>query len=190
MQTITKTYEVFPFKELSKEVQKRVISTRRDINIHDEWSQEVIENWKEKLQVMGFFSPTIYFRGFGSQGDGACFDAIPDLVMLAKYLGIETGEVESSIYNHSLSGEIVKVGSSNIYSHENTRDFQLLLDEALSPALLSFEEKGEELRERVCKEIYKELEEEYDGLTSDEAIIDTLEVNEYLFLKDGTLFTE
>jgi hypothetical protein len=46
----------------------------------------------------------------------------------------------------------------------------------------------EETRHNFCREIYRALETEYDYLTSEEAIIETIEANEYEFTEDGELY--
>jgi hypothetical protein len=55
----------------------------------------------------------------------------------------------------------------------------------LGTLLKKFEVDANELRKNLSNEIYRELEEEYDGLTSDESVIEALEANYYEFDEDG-----
>jgi hypothetical protein len=73
MRTIQTT--VYRFSELSEEAKEKSIETNRDINCGDSfWSECVIEDAKEQAKTIGIDIDHIYYSGFSSQGDGACFD--------------------------------------------------------------------------------------------------------------------
>ena len=55
----------------------------------------------------------------------------------------------------------------------------------LDDLLNKFERDTNQLRKDLSNEIYRELEKDYDSLTSDESIIDTITANEYEFDEDG-----
>lgn len=55
----------------------------------------------------------------------------------------------------------------------------------LNDLLNKFEKDADELRKNLSNEIYRELEKEYDGLTSDESVIEALEANDYEFDESG-----
>jgi hypothetical protein len=74
-----KEITVYGFAELTGDVQKNVVDHFRDINIDYEWWNCLYDDWNTKLEEYGFTTPKIYFSGFYSQGDGACFDAGIDL---------------------------------------------------------------------------------------------------------------
>jgi hypothetical protein len=57
----------------------------------------------------------------------------------------------------------------------------------LDDLLNKFEKDADELRKDLSNEIYKDLEKEYDYLNSDEAVIETLEANDYEFDEDGDI---
>ncbi len=75
MRTVTKEYGIYFFDELPEELQKEVIAERSDYYVQDEWWDSTYENWKYKLEMMGFENIDISFSGFSSQGDGASFTA-------------------------------------------------------------------------------------------------------------------
>ena len=90
---------------------------------------------------------------------------------------------------------ISKTSFANHYSHEKTRyvdfdsiamDRQTNIHNALSELCQTIEAKRLEL----SREIYKDLESTYDSLTSDEQIIETIELNDYTFTEDGKLENE
>jgi elongation factor P hydroxylase len=72
----TVSINLYTFEELAHEVQKKVVERERSINVEDSyWYEPIIEDWTEELQQRGFEQVKILFCGFGSQGDGACFEA-------------------------------------------------------------------------------------------------------------------
>jgi hypothetical protein len=81
MKTITK--KVYSYKELielekQKKVSKAVIERVRNKLqefIHEDWCDDIVENWKSALDQIGFCDAEIAFSGFCSQGDGASFTA-------------------------------------------------------------------------------------------------------------------
>ena len=80
------------------------------------------------------------------------------------------------------------------YSHE--KSVTLFVDWELDEpptqeqqeALESLERTIEQDRLAWCKKIYRALKEEYEYLTSDECIAESLEANELEFMEDGTRF--
>lgn len=71
--TVKKTYKTF--EELTKEEQKKQIEKNRDINTDHGWSDFLVGDFKDKLKKLGFYEIKVYWSGFNSQGDGACFEA-------------------------------------------------------------------------------------------------------------------
>jgi hypothetical protein len=57
------------------------------------------------------------------------------------------------------------------------------LDELLS----RFEKDADSLRENLSNEIYRDLEKDYESLTSDESVSETLKINDYEFDEDGEM---
>ena len=142
-ETIIKTY--LQFSELTDKQKEKIIDKNYDINVSDEfWYEYLHEEFENKLKSLGFYKIEIYFSGFSSQGDGACFSA--------KH---KRGDVDTS----------------GRYSHSNTMrsDNDLIL----------------KVGRRLADKYYRQLNKEYDRLTSDQAIIETIENNEIEFDKDN-----
>lgn len=79
---------------------------------------------------------------------------------------------------------------SHHYSHENTCGVECDSDwqretPALQKLLNDFEKDVEELRYKICKAIYKDLEKEYYYQTSEEVLADFASANEYTFTIRG-----
>ena len=199
METITREYKVFQFNELSEEAQEKAIEDFRNDRVqydNDFVFEFTLDDWKEKLEKLGFTDPKIYFSGFWSQGDGACFESDCDLVEIIKHLPtkdkykrlmpfIEEGTVYCSIYSNSYSTH---------YSHGRTRSIDLEFpfwndNHPRATALCKeLQEDLEEFRYDLCFDLYKELEQAWDYHVSDECIREDIEANEYTFFEDGKMF--
>ena len=72
----TISINLYTFEELVPTVQKKVLERERFINVLDAfWYEPIIDDWALELEKRGFEQVRILFSGFGSQGDGACFEA-------------------------------------------------------------------------------------------------------------------
>lgn len=209
METITKTYKVYEFDELDPKTRERVVDKFRDINTDYYWSEVTIWDQKDELKKFGFDAVEIYFTGFWSQGDGACFVGNLDNEGLLKFL-TESKELSKyprlvrAIKNDTIYVNI-KITHTDRYCHENSTtiaDYTEMQDNSeLSGKLLedytkwyeSFDARGPQ-NESIgwyydkCREFYSQLQDEYDFRTNDDSVIDTIRANEYQFLEDGTLF--
>jgi hypothetical protein len=196
METITREYKVYKFEELEESAQQKALEKLSDINVdYDWWDCEVDYFQSDKLKEIGFEDAKIQFSGFCSQGDGACFDARINLEKIIKHLNdkrfnrllplIKEGYVSMAIERNSFGYH---------YSHERTRYVSLSCDlsekytrlNRLASLLLDY---VEELRLDLSHEIYTSLEKDYYYLTSEEAIKETIEANEYTFLESGKIFS-
>ena len=191
------TITLYSFNELPSEVQEKVIEDNRNINLDHNWYDFIYDNWKEKLTAFGFINPEIYFSGFYSQGDGACFDADIDLETVLKNAPEEYKKL--ILANNYIEFIISSYGMSNIYSHEQTKkiDFSITKDHKLikintgfSTILEKFLNWLESKRIEFCQQIYKDLQESYEYLTSDEAVKNTIIANEYTFEINGSMRNE
>ncbi len=96
MKAITKHINIYSLKELveleAKGEMKRACQKAREwlqegATGHDNWwCEHTIETWESALKQLGFNDPKIWFSGFWSQGDGACFDATVDIEVLVGVL--------------------------------------------------------------------------------------------------------
>lgn len=188
MKVITEVYNVFSFDELSKESQEKAIEKLRDINVdYDGWHDCVIEDEQSRLEELGYNNVKIGYRGFWSQGDGAHFTATVDI---AKFL--KTHKLVSKyrkVYKESDNCTIT-IKHRGHYEHEMcmyTDSEAYGMSEAVEDELVKLEEYIINEARDEARKIYKMLEKEYDYLTSDEAIIETIKCNEYTFLENGTM---
>jgi hypothetical protein len=183
--------KLYKFKELPKNIQERVIERNRDINVDfPNWCDFVLDEWKEKLESMGYSEINIEYSGFGSQGDGANFTGKIHSSDMVKALAHKK-------YRHlkqlELYAEIESVNSH--YCHSRTKRLHVYCDdldgrghERCCRLLDEFEADLEEQRRTVSESIYNALEQAYCGLVSDESVKDTLIVNEFEFTEEGDLY--
>lgn len=195
MRTITKEIKIFTLEE----VFEQAVENHRYINVEDiDWYDCIIFEWKEKLKKIGFINPEIFFDGFGSQGDGACFtcDGI-DVTKLAEHLVMNrfiTGKEKKRLIQLSDSFSLKIRGRGTIYSHKRTKyidletDLSFFFNKKDTDLVVKTREIAEKLRLDLCDKIYKDLETEYEYLTSDDSVADTLRANEYEFDEEGYIY--
>lgn len=183
--------KLYKFNELRQDIQSQVIERLRNINVdYSEWFDFVYNEWYKKLNGLGFEDCQIYFSGFWSQGDGASF--IGKITDFSKFLkDSKYLKLRKLIKNESIElyGTIETI--NNHYEHKNTKRFSLSCDEIeeigedIDPLINELESEIESKRKDLCDEIYKELEDVYWSLVSDESVRETLVATESEFLEGG-----
>ena len=215
---------VYTFDELSESAKDKARQWIRDCNTEDNsWSEFVIENAARMAEFMGLdvcqrrvtlmgggsrYEPSIYWSGFWSQGDGACFEGSWDASKVnAKGL---KDEAPTDTELHRIVDGFAEVarkypeGSftckhTGHYNHSHSTSFDVELNDPKendleyastewSVAATKWGEDEEtliELARDFMDWIYKQLEKEWDYQNSDEQIDETIRANEYEFSEDG-----
>lgn len=195
-----KTIELYEYDELPDDIKAKVLENERDINVDYDWHKWTLEDWEGKLEAMGFEDANISFSGFWSQGDGASFTSkrvnIEDFLASQKcktrfkalLKALKKDEIESNF-------DVSRI--SHHYSHEYTVtvDSEILYNRDYKPEKYVLIEGQEgELRKlmletvrELSRKIYRELQQDYEYLTSDAAVIDTIKANEYTFTASGKM---
>lgn len=208
MRTVTKTLDIYSIEDVKKneELKELVLEKNRDINVDNNyWFDDTLETWKERLREYGFIDPDIRFSGFWTQGDGASFtskDVYLDLYLKAFRPTAYSDRQIKLFLDLIRSYDVVEfyvVRRDNRYVHEYTTSvwYDEYLDKfnrcpRLQRFLIQFieylraymQDKIEELN----REIYKDLNDEYGYLESDEAVMEALEANGYEFTEDGRIY--
>jgi hypothetical protein len=173
---------------LSKAKKDELLRQYRDIEVRaDVWSEDVQEAFVEQMKAVGINVDQIYYTGFWSQGDGACFKG--DVESWPLFLAAAGYEALSKI---RLDGAYLSWTHSGHYYHEYCTSFEtggLYLvnpfDEEDEPLrhitwnasygedgpLLALEKEFIEFIRSKMRELYRQLEERYDELTSDESVL-------------------
>jgi hypothetical protein len=154
----TKTINLYEFDELSDQAKQRAIVDYWQINLDDWW-----DSIYEDAKMIG-----LKITGFGLDRNRHCTGkAIDDALTMAHKIKTEHG-FDTPTYE--LANEFIK-------------DYADLDDDIDANELRDFEN---EFVNAILEEYSILLQREYEWLTSEEAIIDTLLANEYEFLEDGS----
>lgn len=211
MKTIVTAHDTYDFNELTQDAQEIVLNNLYDINTDYDWWDCEFEYWQEKLETLGFNNAKIYFSGFYSQGDGACFDADIEITETLFDSFVDSlinwpaqEQLHKMLKKHSAwfydylcnccEFNLQNKGFSNHYSHENTREIiGRVAYDTITPGFLEqcfdlFVKYLEDKRHELCQDIFTALKQEYDYLTGREAIVETIACNEYTFLSNGEIF--
>ena len=184
------------WEALDKRYKEKLLDKHRYTNVDYEWWDFTHENFKEQMKEIGVHVEKIYFSGFCSQGDGACFDGRvadwskfleavgkPGLLEHAAEHVLRLSWASEGRYSHSRSVSFDASGLwiENPYD-EDDDPLRYTAWEALNPGmggpvLTHIDDFKEFLRDKM-DDLYKELESEYDDLTSDEVVIDYLVENQ------------
>ena len=196
-QTIETT--VYLFNELPTErAKEKALEWGRENVLWDEWYQCTTEHWEnELLPKLGFTNCKISFSGFWSQGDGASFVGGVDFLKYCDAFGVSLRPLVRKLIEKGVVSVIASIDrNSHHYYHENTVSVNWELDglqyRHYSGNVVNYLEKicggiQAEARSKM-REIYRDLEKEYEHLTSDESVKDFLESNEYTFTESGKRF--
>jgi hypothetical protein len=193
----TKTYAVYSFDELSPEAQKRAIAAHREF-LSREWSAEtVIQDAKQAFAFASLEINKVFYSGFWSQGDGACFEGTwrargVNAAGMREYAPIDAelnriADGFAKIAAQFPEAEFV-VKHSGHYYHENCTEFSFDLPETLSDSEFHRIEKNlTELAKDAMRWIYRQLEKEYEWATADEQVIESIRAKGYEFTEDGQI---
>jgi hypothetical protein len=179
-----------------EDVRGRILEKHWDINVDYEWWEFVDDDAKEIGKLMGINIDKVYFSGFSSQGDGACFEGNyryekESVKKVKAYAPKDTDLHEIAERLQSLQKPHFYALSASVkhrghYYHEMCTEIDVYKNDGYLPDDGTEEELIDTLRDYM-RWIYRRLEKEYDYLTSEEAIIETFKANEYEFADDGSI---
>lgn len=185
------------FDELNEEQKEKAIDVMRELDRHDSdpfWAQLINEDKRELMDnEYGFTDTVIHYSGFCSQGDGASIstESIDAETFLRK---IKAWSKFRVLHKHFNDGNItLKIArNDHRYSHENTVYGVVDLN-YYTEFTAKQEEKAEELETLLTETIrdlsrqhYQVLSDENDYQNSDEALIESINANDYNFKVNST----
>ena len=195
MKTKTVTYELRQFDECSKELQEKILEKERYINVDNIDLTEYNEGYTIMLKEEGFMKTQILYDVSYCQGSGACFDCTEfDVDKLLKDYTCKHKQWIIDIIKNECAISINKCGYYNLYVHENTRVLDInfydrgncnhdRIQKEIDKANAYLENK----RHDLCIDLHNNLQDDYDYLTSDESVAETLRCNEYYFNPSGQI---
>jgi hypothetical protein len=183
-----------------------LIDKHRHWNLHDDWWASTYDDFKADMGDIGIRVHRMYFSGFASQGDGACFEGeVDNWELFLQSLGCD----QPVLAQHAENSWNFSVRHQGPYCHAYSTRFEHILsmpdgytdDEFIrhfSPyphpetdfrsqawlAVLSqfagrdFEQEFTDAFRGHMQQLYKRLEDEHDYLTSDVVVWASLEAND------------
>jgi hypothetical protein len=183
----------------------RLIKKYHDINVeHVDWWDCTYDDFKARMADKHIGADDIRFSGFWSQGDGASFtgyildnkaffeahDLSKEYPWITKLMGMGgdfTLKIErtSHHYAHEYTIGVDLIFTtmfSQMIEYHQRDDLRSVIaerwDQHLDEEYASLTGVVAEIIRGYCRELYKQLEEEYNYLTSDEAVWESIEINE------------
>lgn len=183
-----------------EQIDKDLVDTFRTINVDFEWWDCTYEDFSKRMEEKYIRIDDISFSGFYSQGDGASFEGTTTNDMMAKFMEVhyldkqypatyffaKEGEVaaysrrNSSRYSHEHSVDVrVDDVTGNPYSEEDCVRWEIYdtMQSLYETEVHDFEEEVAEIYRGYMKDLYYQLREEYEYLTSDEAVWESIVAN-------------
>ena len=178
----------------------KLIEEHRYINTEfDTWSESVEEDFRDTMRQVGIWVEKIYFSGFCCQGDGAMFEGYVDdwdaffaahqwdQPMARKILAAGGGIHFSTHHKGHYCHEFCSISDFNHSSFYRLLDSDNggmmdkvieVMDDELVKELDPFESECLSVFRSYMRDLYRSLNEEYDYLTSDKAVWDSILAND------------
>ena len=192
MKTIVKTIEIYTLDELTPEARSKAIADISTFNAEMFDADYLIEDWKEKLEALGYMKPDISYSGFCSQGDGASFtteNVDLEVWLKAHKLGNKYRLALNEATAENIQMRIYRYGTN--YVHERSTSLEV----TGYPDRIEAQPQLDEIMPLIEAEmvelnhyIYKDIEADYDEYTNEQSAIDAIEENEYVFLANGEYY--
>ena len=205
---------VFTIDELSNAAKENARIWYRDQGLHDEWYDFVYEDFETICGILGVTlgttpvrlygggtrdKPQIYWSGFSFQGDGASFAGQYSYARGAAKAIRAHAPQDTEL--HRIADELQALQRKNFwqvhasirqqgrYCHEYTMTIEVERDSPTwQPPTDDAEDAVTEAMRDLARWLYRQLRAEYEHLTSDEAIDETLAANEWSFTASGEYF--
>lgn len=198
MESHTHSVKVYKFNELDDSAKEKAREWYRQGATDYEWWDYVYDDAKTIANIIGIDITNIYFSGFWSQGDGACFEGsysykCGGVRELLKYAPIDTElhNIAVSLRDlqrpafYQLSAQVSHRGH---YCHEGCTDISVYDDRDGDYVDHETHDAVVECLRDFMRWIYRRLESEYDYLMSDECVDEMIESNEYTFTEEGEIY--
>ena len=205
---------VYRLDELSDAAKEKARAWYREGGFDYDWYDAAYEDFQRIAEILGIRfktrpvrlfgggtrqEPSIWFRGFWSQGDGACFEGHWSYAKGAAKRIRDYAPQDGALHRIADALQVIQrrnfyqlraeIGHRGHYYHEYCMVISVERD---SPAWQDMTADAEDavieaLRD-LARWLYRQLEREYDYLSSDEAVDETIIANEYTFTEAGRRF--
>lgn len=197
------------FNSLPARQRDEILDKYRQWNVdHTDWWDCVEETFKSDMEAMGIDVHKILFSGFWSQGDGACFEGkVADWPLFLTSIGysdaaliyaaenfdwcFSSNHTHYLYYHHksvSYGSEINLPDSVDDHYFAN-RYLEWGPDDIRTATMMTnlsqynyaeLTQQFGDVFEQFMLDLYKQLYQEYENLTSDESVLESLDANDQL----------
>jgi hypothetical protein len=203
---------VYRLDELAEAAKDKAHGWYRNGAISEDWHNFVYDDFEAIAAILGIQmktqtvrlygggtrqEPRIYFSGFWSQGDGACFEARyryqPGAAKAIRQHAPQDRELHKisetfqAIQQRNFFQITADVTHRGHYYHEYAMDIVVDHESRQSVAAEDDQGIGEALRD-LARWLYHQLEREYAYQTSDAAVEEAILANNFTFTQDGRRF--
>ena len=205
---------VYQLHELSDAAKDKARGWYREIGIDFDWYDAVYDDFERICAILGVNfatrtvrlfgggvrpKPCIWFSGFWSQGDGACFEghyrhAKGARTQIRAYAPKDAelhriADCLEAVQRRNFYQLLATVTHRGRYYHEHCMAIAVERD---SPTGQDMTRDAEDIVIEAMRDLarwlYRQLEREYDGQTSDASIDDAICANAYTFTEEGRRF--
>lgn len=187
--------EVYVFDELSDDAKEKARDWFRQFVFTDSNDWEfVYEDAKEIASLFGLNVQEIYFTGFASQGDGACFEGDysfkPGGLKAVKEHAPQDAELHSivkalhDIQRRNFNQITATTAHSGHYCHSGCMTVDIERKDGKDWSDSARDAVKDQLR-NFADWVYCQLEAEYNYQMSDEFVDENIRINEYEFTENG-----
>lgn len=205
---------VYRLAELSDEAKDKARAWYRESGFDYDWYDTVYEDFQQIAEILGIDlktrtvrlmgggsrqKPCIFFSGFWSQGDGASFEGNYSYRKNASASILAYAPQDTTL--HGIADALQSVQRRNFYQlraeathrghyyHEHCMAISVTRD---SPTYQDMSADAEDVITEALRDLarwlYRQLEREYEYLTSDEAVDESIVANDYTFTGSGRRF--
>ncbi len=192
---------------IPQNIKSKLAEKFHHFNVGHDWWDDTYASFTEKMSDIGIEVEDIHFSGFWSQGDGACFDGTvcdwekflgslgytcPALMALANTWSFRVAH-EGHYYHENCTTFSTVFNTLDCNDCVNDEEFaatwspyQSELQTAVWMELIKkykrddLDKEFTEAFKDHMRDLYKELEKEYDDLTSEACILESLNANDML----------
>lgn len=205
---------VYTFNELDERARERARDWYRQASADDDWHEFVFEDFERVCGILGVElatrpvrlygggtrqKPCIWFSGFSSQGDGACFEGSYSYRKgAAREIG---GYAPKDVRLAAIADQLQRIQRKNLYAlearitdrgcyyHEYCMEVSVeRVGGNNQPPTSDAEDIDAEALRDLARWLYRQLEREFEYQTSDEIVGERIEANGYTFTEVGARF--
>lgn len=188
--------KLYKFNELNDKAKQKAIEDHSRFIGENFDAEFIIEDAKTIAAIMGIEIKNIYYSGFWSQGDGACFTGSyaykKGSVKAVKEYAPNDNELHNIVQGlHDIQKAngydltVTDLRHRGHYYHEGCIDLNVFKGELFADT--SVESTVKELLQDLMRWIYRSLEREYEYQTGEAQVIESIKANDYEFTEDGRI---